>query len=77
MIYYLEDKESAELADAKAKLDELELTYEQALFSGDIPDEVISSVRNGKKSTYDSFQAELKAVKDTLGLKERIKINTD
>lgn len=65
VIYYLEDKESAELADAKAKLDELELTYEQALFSGDIPDEVISSVRNGKKSTYDSFQAELKAVKDT------------
>ena len=65
VIYYLEDKESTELAEAKTQLDEFELTYEQALFSGDIPDEVISSVRNGKKSSYDSFQAELKAVKDT------------
>lgn len=65
VIYYLEDKESQELTDAKAKLDELELTYETALFSGDVPDEVITSVRKGKVSSYDSFQVELKTVKDT------------
>ncbi|MBR4831479.1 MAG: HlyD family efflux transporter periplasmic adaptor subunit [Butyrivibrio sp.] len=64
VIYYLEDKESQELTEAKSKLDELELTYETALFSGDVPDEVITSVRKGKVSSYDSFQAELKTVKD-------------
>ena len=64
VIYYLEDKESKELLDAKERLDDLELSYEQSLFSGDVPNDVISNVRNGKKTTYDTYQAELAAVTD-------------
>ena len=64
VIYYLEDKESEELSQAKDALEEAETKYEQLLFSGDVPDEVITSVRKGKESTYDSFQAELKEVSD-------------
>lgn len=64
VIYYLEDKESQELIDAKDKLDDLELAYEQSLFSGDIPNDVISNVRSGRKTTYDMFQLELAAATD-------------
>ncbi|WP_022763720.1 efflux RND transporter periplasmic adaptor subunit [Butyrivibrio sp. XPD2006] len=64
VIYYLEDKESQELIDAKDKLDDLELSYEQSLFSGDIPNDVISNVRSGRKTTYDMFQLELAAATD-------------
>lgn len=64
VIYYLEDKESDELEKARTDLDALELAYEQALFSGDIPDEVITNVRSGRKTTYDTYQAEIKAAED-------------
>ncbi len=59
VIYYLEDRESTELSDAKEKLQSLELSYEQALFSGNVPNDVISNVRSGRKTTYDSYQMEL------------------
>ena len=62
VIYYLEDKESDELVKAREDLDTMELQYEQALFSGDIPNDVISNVRAGKESTYDTYQAEVNAV---------------
>ncbi len=64
VIYYLEDKESTELTDARSKLDEMELTYEQALFSGDVPSSVISNVRAGKNTTYDTYQSEVSAALD-------------
>ncbi|MCR5669427.1 MAG: hypothetical protein K6G10_00330 [Butyrivibrio sp.] len=64
VIYYLEDRESDELKDAREALATLELSYEQSLFSGDVPDNVITNVRNGKQTTYDTYQAELKAVMD-------------
>ncbi len=64
ILYYLEDKESKELAEAKAALDDMELKYEQALFSGDIPNHVISNVRSGRETTYDTYQAELAAATD-------------
>ena len=64
VIYYLEDKESEELKDAREKLNDMELSYEQSLFSGDIPDEVISRVRSGRTVSFDSYQTELKAVND-------------
>ncbi len=64
VIYYLEDKESKELTDAKEKLEDLELSYEQSLFSGDVPNDVISNVRSGRKTTYDTYQAELAAAID-------------
>ena len=64
VIYYLEDNESEELKNAKEKLDEMEMSYEQALFSGDVPDEVISRVRSGHTATFDSYQMKLKEVND-------------
>ncbi|MBE5833462.1 MAG: HlyD family efflux transporter periplasmic adaptor subunit [Butyrivibrio sp.] len=64
VIYYLEDKESDELEEARKTLDELELAYEQSLFSGDIPDDVITNVRSGRKTTYDTYQTEIKAAED-------------
>lgn len=63
VIYYLEDRESDELKAARDALDELELSYEQTLFSGDIPDQVISNVRSGKTASYDSYQLKLNEVK--------------
>ncbi len=60
VIYYLEDKESEELKTAKDKLEEMELTYEQTLFSGDIPDDVISRVRSGRSTSFDSYQIQLR-----------------
>ncbi|MBE5828132.1 MAG: HlyD family efflux transporter periplasmic adaptor subunit [Butyrivibrio sp.] len=64
VIYYLEDKESSELSEAKEKLDTMELSYEQALFSGDVPNDVISNVRSGRNTTFDTYQAELAKVTD-------------
>jgi len=64
VIYYLEDRESTELIEARTKLDDLELSYEQALFSGNVPNDVISHVRSGRNTTYDTYQAELAAVVD-------------
>ena len=64
VIYYLEDKESKELLDAKDRLDDLELSYEQSLFSGDVPNDVISNVRSGRKTTYDMYQLELASATD-------------
>lgn len=64
VIYSLEDQESSELTDAQSKLDDLNLAYEQALFSGDVPDGIISKVRNGKTDTMDAYQEELKEVND-------------
>ncbi len=64
VLFYLEDKESDELKTAKETLEKLELSYEQALFSGDVPDDVISRVRSGNTSTMDAYQMKLKAVND-------------
>ncbi len=64
IIYYLEDDESSELQDAKERLEDLELSYEQTLFSGSVPNDIITRVRRGSTATYDSYQAELKDVND-------------
>ncbi len=64
VIYYLEDKESTELTEAKKSLDDMELAYEQMLFSGDVPSSVISNVRNGKTASYDTYQIQVQTVLD-------------
>ena len=64
VIYYLEDNESEELKTAREKLDDMELSYEQTLFSGDIPDDVISRVRSGGTISYDAYQIKLKEAND-------------
>ncbi len=64
VIYYLEDKESTELEEAKTKLDELLQTYETSLFSGDLDDESISRIRNGGSLSFDDYQALLKSASE-------------
>lgn len=64
VIYYLEDKESSELIEARTKLDELMQTFETSLFSGDLSNEAINRVRNGQTLTMDQLQAKLKAATD-------------
>ena len=64
VIYYLEDKESTELQEARSKLDELMQSYETSLFSGDLSNEAINRVRGGQTLTMDQLQAKLKAATD-------------
>ncbi|MCR5343196.1 MAG: biotin/lipoyl-binding protein [Butyrivibrio sp.] len=64
VLYYLEDKESTELTEARQKLEELMQTYETSLFSGDLSNEAINRVRNGQTLTMDQIQAKLKAATD-------------
>ena len=64
VLYYLEDKESAELTDAETKLEELMQTYETSLFSGDLDDASITRIRSGKTLTFDDYQAKLKAASE-------------
>ena len=71
VIYYLEDKESDELKAAREKLEEMELSYEQTLFSGDVPDDIISRVRSGRTASYDSYQLGLKEVNDAYDIAEK------
>lgn len=64
ILFYLDDIESEEFLAEKEKLDELELAYDKELFSGNVPDDVITNVRKGKKSSHDKYQSELKAATD-------------
>lgn len=64
ILYYLEDKKSTELTEAEQKLEELTQTYETSLFSGDLDDEAITRIRSGKTTTFDQYQAKLKAATD-------------
>ena len=64
ILFYLDDIESEEFLAEKEKLDELELKYDTELFSGNVPDDVITNVRKGKKSSHDKYQSELKAATD-------------
>ena len=59
VLYYLEDKESSELKDARKELDDLTLAFEQLLFSGDLPDSVITRIRNGEMASLDTYQRQL------------------
>ena len=64
VLYNLEDKESTELTEAEDKLDELVQSYETSLFSGDLDNDAINRVRNGKTMSIDEYQAKLKAASD-------------
>ena len=64
ILFYLDDIESEEFLAEKEKLDKLELDYDTQLFSGKVPDNVITNVRKGKKSSQDAHQSELKAATD-------------
>ena len=64
ILFYLDDIESEEFLAEKKNLDDLELAYDKELFSGNVPDDVITNVRKGKKSSHDKLQSELKAATD-------------
>ncbi|MCR4904166.1 MAG: HlyD family efflux transporter periplasmic adaptor subunit [Butyrivibrio sp.] len=64
VIYYLEDKESTELEEARTKLEEAQKSYELALLDGTINNDVINRVRSGKTVSIDEYQAQLKAIND-------------
>ena len=64
ILYYLEDKESTELTEARTKLEELMQAYETSLFSGDLSNEAINRVRGGQTLTMDQIQAKLKSATD-------------
>ncbi|MBQ3789856.1 MAG: HlyD family efflux transporter periplasmic adaptor subunit [Lachnospiraceae bacterium] len=62
VILELEDIESEELTAAQKALSELEVAYETSLFSGDVPDNVITDVRNDVVSSQDEYQQQLKSM---------------
>ncbi|MBP3737105.1 MAG: hypothetical protein J6I56_08805, partial [Lachnospiraceae bacterium] len=64
VIYYLEDKKSAELEEAQKTLDTMETAYEKSLFSGTLTDATISRLRAGQTDTMDGYQARLRALQD-------------
>ena len=64
VIYYLEDKESDELVQARDDLENQQKEYELALLNGTISDEVITRVRSGKSVSIDEYQAQLKEIND-------------
>ena len=73
ILYVLEDVESTELTNALNELSELKVAYETALFAGDVPNEVITSVRAGEVTSMDEYQAMLKDVTERFDLAESVK----
>ncbi len=64
VLYTLEDQESDELATAEKALADLEVAYQTSLFSGNVPDNVITEVRNDEETTADEYQKQLKDITD-------------
>lgn len=73
VLYVLEDVESTELTAALKELSELKVTYETAMFAGDVPNEVISSVRGGEVTSMDEYQAKLADVNARYDLAEQVR----
>ena len=61
MLFLLEDKESKELKDAQAALDEEMLSFELALLSGDISNSTFQNVQNGNISSINTYQRRIVA----------------
>ena len=56
VIYYLEDKESEELKQAREELESLELAYMKGLFGGSVSSDVISKVSSGNTDSFATYQ---------------------
>lgn len=59
ILFYLEDKESEELAAAEAELDALLLVYAQQILSGEISDTAFQNAQNGSVSNISTYQAQI------------------
>jgi len=56
VLYYLEDKESDELKQARDELEDLELAYMKGLFGGSVSSEVINKVSSGNTDSFATYQ---------------------
>lgn len=59
VIYYLEDKESQELEEAKKALAEAELSYEKAVLNGGLTRSEVAEIELGRVATLEQSQAQL------------------
>ncbi len=59
VIMYLEDKDSAELEEAKKALDELVYNYTVGALSGDMSDAAYKNATNGNIKSMDTYEAEI------------------
>ena len=66
VLYYLEDAESDELAQAEAELEDLKLSYMKGLFGSNVSPEVISKVANGNVDGFSALQAKVTDMQNRL-----------
>ena len=63
VLFYLEDKESAELEEAEKALDELILAYSTSILKGDISNETFQNIQAGNVASNNDYQARISAAK--------------
>ena len=63
VLFYLEDKESAELEAAQKELDELILSYTTAILNGEISNQSFQNIQSGNISSTGAYQARIEAAK--------------
>ncbi|MBQ3104820.1 MAG: hypothetical protein IJC59_03035, partial [Lachnospiraceae bacterium] len=63
VLFYLEDKESAELEAAKKELDALILAYTTELLKGQVSDQTYDNIQSGNVSSTNAYQARIEAAK--------------
>lgn len=63
VLFYLEDKDSAELEAAEKELDELILSYTSAILKGEISNQSYDNIQSGNISTTGQYQTRIEAAK--------------
>lgn len=66
VLYYLEDAESEELAQAEEELEELKLNYMKGLFGSNVSSEIINKVANGNVDGFSTLQAKVSDMQNRL-----------
>lgn len=64
VLYTLEDGESAELKEARQKLEELESDYEQAVITGAVSSDITDKLESGTEDSLKTSQAKIQAAKE-------------
>ena len=64
VLFYLEDKDSDELAKAEAELEALKFAFAQKILSGDISAGAFANAQGGADFTISQYQARIQAVND-------------
>ncbi|MBQ9989529.1 MAG: biotin/lipoyl-binding protein, partial [Lachnospiraceae bacterium] len=63
VLFYLEDKESAELEAAEKKLDEMVLAYTTSLLAGEVSQQSYENIRSGNISSTGAYQSRINEAK--------------